>query len=201
MDKKVEDIIFRISNEHSHKKFGYLTEEDLKNEIWVICLEKLKDFDYSRGELEHFLRVSVHNRLVNKFKEITKSVRPPCPRCRFFKEGEFPDCGKFGENKDYCDKWRAYQISIESRNSLLNAAEDKVERKEDQYISDRIAAHEIKDLVSKYIGRSYRNDFNRMVAGEKISKQRLKKLKVEIYRILEVLKNKTTPLTINGEAR
>ena len=65
MDSKTFDIIERISNEHCFKTFGYLKEEDLRNEIWIICLEKLSDFNYDRGELEHFLRVSVKNRLIN----------------------------------------------------------------------------------------------------------------------------------------
>lgn len=106
LDPKVFDIINRISHEHSHKTFGYLDENDLKNEIWIICLEKLKDFDPSRGYLEHFLRTSVKNRLVNRFKDITKSVRSPCPRCPFYRHKEEVDCVKFTDNKHQCNKWR-----------------------------------------------------------------------------------------------
>src|SRR5687767_13562075 len=102
MDPKIFEIIDRIAEEHSgpRKTFGYLNEDDLKNEIWAICLEKLKDFNEERGELEHFLRVLVKNRLVNRFKDITKSVRSPCPRCVYYDPDNSPsDCGKFGDDR------------------------------------------------------------------------------------------------------
>lgn len=185
MDDKTFSVIERIAAEHSSKKFGYLTENDLKNEIWVICLEKLEDYSAESGELEHFLRVCVKNRLVNRFKEITKSVRSPCPRCPFFKEGQTPDCGKFGEEKGLCGKWRNYQLSIESRNSLLNASEPQEERYIDTSALGKMASSEIKDLVLSKIEQKYKHDLNKLVSGQKLSKQKAKKLKVAILAILE----------------
>src|SRR4051794_10250497 len=102
MDQKIHDLIERIAKEHSRNKFGYLSEEDLKNEIWVICLERIEEFDYTRGELEHYLRRAVKTRLINRFKDITKSVRCPCFRCPEFLRDQTPDCNKFGENKYKC---------------------------------------------------------------------------------------------------
>ena len=119
-------IIEKISREHCKKTFGYLDQDDLKNEIWIICLEKLKDHDPERAPLEHFLRVAVKTRLINRFKDITKSVRSPCPRCMYYNaSGENFGCNKFGENKNECNKWRSYKLSIQSRNSLLNASESQ----------------------------------------------------------------------------
>lgn len=192
MDTKTFDIINRISEEHCHKVFGYLDENDLKNEIWAICLEKLADFNYERGELEHFLRVSVKNRLVNRFKDITKSVRPPCPRCPFFdKKKKLTDCtsclkyGEDGDNRNECNKWRNYNLSTESRNSLLNASEPKQERSVSQENLNSLIGGELKKLIKDNIDKPYLHDFQQLTSGGKISKQKLKKLKKEMNRILD----------------
>jgi hypothetical protein len=198
MDKEVAKIIQKISEEHCRKTFGYLDEDDLKNEIWVICLEKLADYNNERGELENFLRVSVKNRLVNRFKDITKSVRSPCPRCEFFDKGNSPsDCRKFGDDRHLCKKWNNYQLSIESRNSLLNASEQQGERADSENVVNTVAAHELQILVAGKIDKAYEHDLQLLVSGGKISKQRLKKLKKEISRVLTV--EKSVQLTVRGK--
>jgi hypothetical protein len=58
MNQRVFDIINKISQEHSKKVFGYLDEDDLKNEIWCICLEKLKILIMTVANLNTFLGVS-----------------------------------------------------------------------------------------------------------------------------------------------
>jgi len=196
-DPKVFEIINKIAESHSGKKFGYLSKDDLKNEIWVICLDKLKDFDYEKGELEHFLRVSVKNRLVNRFKEMTKSVRSPCPRCPFFDPEALGECNKFGLNKYGCSKYRNFQLSTDSRNSLLNASEQKFERNSTDNILNHVAASELKDKLIGKINKRFEQDLNRLINGEKLSKQKTKKLKVEILRVLNPVP--LTQITINGE--
>ena len=91
---EVFTLISRIASEHSRKPFGYLTQQDMVSEIWAICLTAIKEFDISRGKpLEHFLRASVKNRLINRFKELTRSVRTPCLRCPYYKPEKAPnDC-------------------------------------------------------------------------------------------------------------
>jgi hypothetical protein len=183
----IYDLIKKIADEHckSNKKFGYLSKTDIKNEIWVICLEKLKDFDSERGQLEHFLRVTVKNRLINKFKDITKSVRSPCPRCPYFDPGESPsDCARFGDDRHLCSKWHNYELSVQSRNSLLNASEQQIERETKFSTLSKIYSDEIKRLILDNIDKNFAYDFNELISGGKISKQRLKKLKKEIFRIL-----------------
>lgn len=205
MDERTFDIINRIANEHSGKIFGYLTKEDLKNEIWAICLDKIKDFDYERGELEHFLRVSVKNRLVNRFKDITKSVRSPCPRCPFYDPKDSPSgCAKFGDDKHLCTKWRNFQLSTDSRNSLLNAAEPQFERKSSDNILNKVLAKEIKEKLLEKIDSGFKRDLEQLISGSKISKQRMKKLKYEILKILEPVPKllnliDLTELTIKGQ--
>lgn len=207
IDEKTLKLIERIANEHSRstKPFGYLDHSDLKNEIWVICLEKLADFSDERGELENFLRVSVRNRLINRFKDITKSVRSPCPRCVYNDPQAKINCVRFGEKKELCDKWHSYQLSVQSRNSLLNASEQQIERKIPDNSLNKIISDEIKALIIDKIDKKFVFDFNELINGGKISKQKLKKLKKEIFRILEEINYHNeenfqfTPLTIKGK--
>jgi len=184
MDKKTFAIIDKIANEHSHKVFGYLDQNDVKNEIWVICLEKIKEFDTSKGKLEHFLRSLVKNRMINRFKDITKTVKSPCPNCPLYRPDETPDCSMFGEDKHLCEKWTKYQVLVKSRNSLLNPTEQKIEIPIDLDISNRAYLDEIKDKVAKFIDPKFKMDFNQFVSGGRISTQKMKKLKKEIFRIL-----------------
>ncbi len=204
ISKRVYGIIDKIANEHSGQRrtFGYLNSDDLKNEIWLICLSKLKDFDKRRGELEHFLRVLVKNRLVNRFKDITKSVRSPCPRCPFYDKGNSPsDCAKFGDDRYLCSKWRNYQLSVESRNSLINTTENQYEREMHENSLDRMIGKELKTAVLSKIDKFYHRDLEELMSGGKIPKQRVKRLKKEITRILEEIENdKAVQLTIKGES-
>lgn len=184
IDQKTFDLISRIAEEHSHKVFGYLKEEDLQNEIWVICLKLLESYDYSKGELEHFLRASVKNRLVNRFKDITKSVRSPCPRCEFFDPKAEVKCKLYGEDQYQCEKWKNYQLSVDSRNSLLNASESTVERHNSCNSLRSLISKETKEYLEAKVSLEYRRDLDQLVSSGKLSKQRLKKLKREISRVL-----------------
>jgi hypothetical protein len=198
IDEKTFSLISRIAEEHSHKVFGYLKEEDLQNEIWVICLKLLESYDYSKGELEHFLRASVKNRLVNRFKDITKSVRSPCPRCEFFEPKKEPNCKAFGEDKYQCEKWKNYQLSVESRNSLLNASESTVERHNNCNSLRSLISKETREFLESKISLEYKRDLDQLTSSGKLSKQRLKKLKREISRVL--YEEDLVPLKIRGKS-
>lgn len=184
IEQKVFDIIERISKDHSHKVFGYLTEDDLRNEIWVIALSKLKDYDYTQGKLENWMRRVVKNRLINRFKDMTKSVKCPCHKCPEYLKGKLPDCRMFGENKMECDKWQNYSLSVESRNSLLNASEESVERRNESVSLKKVMSDEVRGYLESRIEEKFKRDFKELISGGKLSKQKLKKLKMEIQRIL-----------------
>ena len=185
MDQETFDVIEKISNEHCKKTFGYFDQNDLRNEIWVICLEKLNQFRPVRGKLEHFLRVAVKNRLINKFKDITKSVRSPCPRCPFYQPGSLGDCEKFGLDKIKCTKWKNYCASVESRNSLLVIKEPSYDRSFDDNGIDQTMTDEVRGLLLDQIDPSYKDDFVRMMSGIRISKQKARRIKTEVSFILK----------------
>ncbi len=198
LDQTTFDLISKIAEDHSHKTFGYLSQEDLRSEIWVICLNLIKNYDYSRGPLENYLRRSVKNRLINKFKDITKSVRRPCGRCEFNDDNKNPHCQKFGQDKYECDKWRNYELSVKSRNSLLNASESSIERERNSSALDSVVSDELKQFLAKNISPKYKRDLEELFDSGKLSKQRMKKLKREIAMILAT-RNQFVQIKVGGE--
>lgn len=185
-DPKVIDIINKIARQHSRsqKKFGYLTKDDLFNEIWVICLEKIHEFDESKGDLERFLRVIVRNRLINRSKDITKLIKSPCPACPFYKPGVPGDCKKFGESKHQCDKWAKYELNKSSRDSLLNASEDKVQRHTNDNILENITGQELKQFLLERIEEKYKRDFEEYMNKGKLPNFKLVRLENHLKEII-----------------
>lgn len=192
MDKETFDLINSIAEKHSNKPFGYLTKNDLKNEIWVICLERLQDFNGGRGELEHYLRTCVKNRLINKFKDITKTVPKPCWTCEFYDKHADPDCVEFGHNKIECLKWYKYQQQVDSRNSLLNASEDMVERYDDFDPIERMSYKDNYELVKSKLDPRFHKDLEDFLSGAHISNQKINKISKEIFRIMNEVSNADT---------
>jgi hypothetical protein len=187
---KVVKLINIIVEDHSSSKktFGYLDKKDLEHEIWVICLDILKNYNKSRGELENFLRVAVKTRLINKFKDITKSVKLPCLTCPFYdasKKSSGLDCTRFGVDKHLCDKWNEYKMSVQSRNSLLNATEPKLERETNRNALDSIIYKEYQQRILDHLPDDLKNDFAQFLGNRKLSRQKFKKLRKEIMRIIE----------------
>lgn len=193
---EVVELITRISEEHSSNIFGYLEIEDLRSEIWIICLEALSEFDINTGKLENFLRASVKNRLINRFKEITKSVRPPCLRCEHAcKNKPDTDCslvknaGTMARPTKFrmaCQKWNKYELSVSSRNSLLNSTEYVQE----EYHSNcplNISANKelVEKLKSKISDQEMLNDIQKLMDGISIDNKSMQKLKEKAMQILD----------------
>lgn len=184
MDQKTFDLIEKIAKEHCNKTFGYLDKNDLKNEIWVICLEKLHEYDPSRGVLEHFLRRAVKTRLINRYKDVTKPVRSPCTRCKFFNPLEDNFCGKFGKEYNNCRKYNNHRLSVESRNSLINSVEEYSETMTPYTTLDLISNKEMQASILEHLDESLHSDFRQMVTGGKISKRAQDRLRRAIILIL-----------------
>lgn len=185
MDEETFKLVSRIAKEHSGKIFGYLDKEDIEHEIWVICLEKINTYDISKGNLENYLRVLVKNRMINRFKDITKSVRPPCPRCPHYDPGNSPsDCAEYGNDRHFCNKWKNYKLSVESRNSLLNPMEEQIDRETDSRVLNNIMGNELIALAQSGLTPALYKDLNNLIQGNKISKQRKIRVHTELKKVL-----------------
>lgn len=77
LDKKtINEIIAKVARNHISKAFDYYEQEDIEQEVWVIALQKLGDFDFEKSTvvdeaqaLERFLNTVVSNRLKNLYRD------------------------------------------------------------------------------------------------------------------------------------
>ena len=183
MDKKVRETIQSIAEAHSNKTYSYLEKDDLKSEIWCICIGALQEYEPKHGPLENFLRKTVRNRLVNRFKEITKTVSSPCPKCEFFDTTKPGDCAMFGEEKGKCDKWKKYQINLESRNNLLAVSDyNKTEAQKTSHV-DILANKEMLLLIREKLSKEFQYEMDRFLSGEKINQRKMEILVKECKRV------------------
>lgn len=75
-EKELTAIIEKVANNHDHKTFGFYTKGDIHQEIWIIVLEKLAEFDVKKTKtgnigksLEHWLNSVVSKRLINLYRD------------------------------------------------------------------------------------------------------------------------------------
>lgn len=211
MDDKTTLLIQKIADEHArsaHKKnFGYFEKNDLVNEVWVLCLEKIKEFDPAEGQLENFLRVIVKNGLTNKWKAVSKISKPPCSRCEFWLgPHKKPDCMAFGLEKEKCGKYHNYILSKDSKNSLLGGAEMMNERLMEKDILGQIAGEELVELIRGKIELKYKKDFEKFIQHENLTENKIKRLSKIVKTAINEMhlekyreKNNLTILTIEGK--
>jgi len=162
-------------------------------------LEVLDRHNEDDGKLEHYLRASVKKRMVNRFKEITKSVKCPCLGCDFFKkksQGKNTDCKKIksaGTIKEptyerrECSKWKNYEIAVDSRNSLLNPLENLVEGIQDDIVVSELIKDEMLENFRQYMSASIYSMLERYLNGENISKEMVNKIREECKDVLSMV--------------
>ena len=184
MDKKVRETIQKIAETHSNKTYSYLEKEDLQSEIWCICIGALQEYEPKHGPLENFLRKTVKNRLVNRFKEITKTVSSPCPKCEFFDTTKPGNCAQFGEEKGKCDKFKKYQINLESRNNLLAVSDyDKTIAQKTSHV-DILADKELLNRIREKLSKDFQYEMDKLLSGEKLNQRKIELLVAECKKVL-----------------
>lgn len=74
--EEILEVGEKVARNHSHKVFGYYTNDDIHQEVWIIILDRLNDFDASKvvttnikKGLENFLNSVVSKRLINLYRD------------------------------------------------------------------------------------------------------------------------------------
>lgn len=74
--EEILEVIHKVALNHQAKKFDYHTEEDIYQEVWVICWSKMEEFNPDRGTttkqaqaLENWLNRVVATRLANFYRD------------------------------------------------------------------------------------------------------------------------------------
>ncbi len=73
--KRAAPVIDKIVERCRAQPFAYFTEDDIRQEIHVICLSAIEHYCPSKGPLENYLQRCVTNRLKNLRRD--KYFRPP----------------------------------------------------------------------------------------------------------------------------
>lgn len=84
-DLEIFEVIEKVAENHKNKSFDCHSPEDIKNQVWVIALEKRGDFIYSRAKnkdpklaFESWLNVVISNRLKNFHRDKKKKNPENC---------------------------------------------------------------------------------------------------------------------------
>ncbi len=71
-----EEVIARVADNHKHKTFDVHDQDDIIQQVWLIALSIIDDFEPSKGKvvdvkksLEHWLNASISNRLSNFYRD------------------------------------------------------------------------------------------------------------------------------------
>lgn len=74
--EEIYEVISAVAKNHKNKSFECYTPDDIEQEVWVIALQKLPEFELDRTKqtnlkksLEHWLNKVVSNRLSNFYRD------------------------------------------------------------------------------------------------------------------------------------
>lgn len=143
-------------------KFGYLTDEDLKQESFIICIDALERYD-GRAPLANFLSVNLKNRLHNFKRDNYFRYNPNCDAdctCRF--------CKQKADKKNLLNPLDIFEYA-------------------DNFTLDEDESKEIQDLIDKIdieLSAEYREDYLKLKNGIKIPKKRRLKIIEQLESII-----------------
>jgi hypothetical protein len=182
----------KISKKLGYKfKFGYHSHEDMKQQAAIFALEGLKNYDNKRP-LENFLWTHVRNRLFNYKRDNYQRPDKPCLTCPFYRpdqESCSSQCSEFSNNND-CSLYSSWINRNNAKKNIMkpigidNINQDSKEISNNNFL-ENISNQEILKLIDENISIKNRPIFLKIKGGAKVPKTELKKLIVEIKKILE----------------
>jgi len=164
-------IITKIAKLHRKSNiFAYYTEDDIEQEIWILCLDALKRYIKNRGNLEHYLNTHVSNRLKNLKRD--KYYRPD------------DDISVNSKSRQRMNLINALPINIikdSTRNRLLASSSSSCVNNP----SDILTYYETKKYLEDNIPIDLLSSFNELISGNKIPRSILNKLRIIVVKILK----------------
>lgn len=190
-NKKVNEEDFLIALDNVTKKlvykfrFGYHDVEDMKQQATIFALEGIELYDHKRP-LENFLWTHIHNRLFNFKRNNYKRPDSPCTGCPFNDPQMIKSqngCMKFTD-KESCDLYRPWLDRNKNKQNIMSPSLLDHDLYTTKDLSDNVADLEILSEIENNLSGEYREYYIRLKSGEKLSKQKLEKLKAHIKSIL-----------------
>lgn len=171
--KIITDILNDIADKYT---FGIYEKEDIKQEGFIIAINKVLPNYNGSTKLKYFMTVGLHRRL--KIFKRDNYIRPdrPCSKCKIF-------------DKD-CEKCKKRKENQTSKLNLLNPIDihSIVEEKKTSYegsLLDSLEMIELVDKVNKRLPVEFREDYLRIKEGLYVSKRRREQIERLITEIVE----------------
>lgn len=141
--------------------FAYFQGDDIAQEVWLICLRAVGEYDSTKGKLENYLARCVENRL--------KNLR----RDRYFR----PPAGSIDKNGQTRDR-------INIVNALPLGYGDIVSKRNSQP-DENMAAEELRGQIESRLHEEILPDFQRMLDGERVTGARAERVRDAVTAALE----------------
>lgn len=178
----IENVAIRL---HRKFKFGYHSDDDIKQQARMYAWEGMEHYDESRP-LENFLWTHVRNRLYNFKRNNYSRPEKPCDTCPFYnKESLTKPCQAF-EAQDECSLYKGWMTRNDAKRNLMKSVSIEFEQtthKENCF--GTLMAKEFMDLIDVELPVHLREDWIRFINDLKLAKVRKNKLIEEIHKIME----------------
>ncbi len=178
-------ILEKITKKLSYTfKFGYHSAEDIKQQAAIFALEGLEKYDNKRP-LENFLWTHIRNRLFNFKRDKYQRPDKPCLSCPFHKPNEESFCGKFFHPSE-CKEYTAWCRRNESKKNIMRpmVVENLNELFKQNIASDILQNSEILKAIDNNLPVKYRENYLRMLYGDKVPKAEQRTVLEQISKIL-----------------
>jgi len=153
--------------------FAYYTEDDIHQEVWILCLDALKRYKSTIAKLENFLNNHVTNRIKNLKRD--KYFRPDA------------QVSETGPARTRMNLVNALPIGdgdlIENNGSLLSGSKMSIDP------SKHLIADELSDYILNRLSPDLAISFYLVTHGNKLRKPMLEELQVAVRDILKEKKN------------
>jgi hypothetical protein len=173
-----DDIMAAVDSLVSNFSFGYMDDDDLRQEGFLFACEALPRFDphHEKGaSLQGFLRTHVRNRFINLRRNKLHRNSPPCSICPFQNKKKASGCAEFTD-KNECPKWAGWYARNQAKRSLVESCDvskvTHVTPTSDGDICSRLSCAELLQFVSDKIPLALRADYRRFLEGARLSKPR-----------------------------
>lgn len=144
--------------------FSYYDKEDIAQEVRLLCLQIIEDFDSSKGGLYTYLFIYCRNYLLDIRRSKYKKTIHPCTICEFY-EGK---CTKHNNTEECAKYWRDLKINMKKRDlATVHPIFDKVYYEVD--FATMFDNKEVCEEIDRAIPANMRHNYIKFLEGISIN--------------------------------
>lgn len=184
-----EIVEYLVKTKSRNYTFDCWTEEDIAQEIRIICLQKLAHFNPERVEPDrwrNFFGRCVDNALKNLKRDNYLRAAPKCKDCDFLHGDEAENTKELGR---ICKKWLRFKNNLRRKIKVLHPIPIEIigDAVRDFNMEDNIKSRDLKEHFMSHIPEVLKASFLKMINGKdkEVSRKEKQKIRDCISRILE----------------